>query len=211
MARRLDWDAERGRQRLVATSGSTTGEGSRPAPESPPQQPIPSIPVSVRLTDADKRRLGGRVGQVATAMPHLRSARLAVIAKEKRAARQQTQLAWTLLRPVVVALRRTGNAEDKRLATRLVRPVKALLAHGVRADISDLDTAGLPAASPPRPSQPASPPARKAAADARGSRNARPAARPGHPAAVRPVVCPVCSLALSAAETARGLRRHDVC
>lgn len=216
MARRLDWESERGRQRLAATSGSLAGEGSRPAPDPHVRPPLPVVVVSVRLSEADKRRLGGQVGQVAKAMPHLRSARLAVIAKEKRAARQQTQLAWTRLRPVVVALRRTGNPEDKRLAARLARPVKALLAHGVRADIPDLDTAGIP--TPPAATtaqagsqRAGSTPARRAGTSARSAGVPRPAAPPRLGTRAKPVVCPGCSLALSAVEAARGLSHHDAC
>jgi hypothetical protein len=169
VARQRDWEAERGRQLLAATYGSTTGEGSRPAPASPAPASLPTIVVSVRLSEADKKRLNGRDTQVAKAMPHLRSARLAVIAKEKRAARQQTQLAWSLLRPVVVALRRSGSPEDRRLAARLVKPVRALLSHAVKLELPDLDA---PAArqpstrerstgksAPPRPTPPPQGPA----------------------------------------------------
>lgn len=215
MARRLDWDAERGRQRLASTSGSGTGEGSRPAPESPARQPLPVIVVAVRLSESDKRRLGGRAGQVTKAMPHLRSARLAVIAKEKRVARQQTLLAWKLLRPVVAGLRRTGDAEDLRLATRLVRPVRSLLDHGVRLDIPDLDPGGVAVSTGPsageRATRTSSTPAWKAGTSASTARPSKPTAPPRGRARGAPLVCLACFLALSAAGAAAGLRRHDSC
>jgi hypothetical protein len=157
--------------------------------------------VSVRLSEADKKRLNGRDTQVAKAMPHLRSARLAVIAKEKRAARQQTQLAWSLLRPVVVALRRSGSPEDRRLAARLVKPVRALLSHAVKLELPDLDA---PAARQPSTRE------RSTGKSAPPRPTPRRGPRPKNGKAAL-VVCPSCSLALSSVEAARGRKRHDGC